>query len=204
MSAPAPANANGVLVRADLPQAGAPALLPAYALPAAPIDAPATSEYTIELLDTNGVVLLSQPVTLLQTAAHDEVNGVQREAHRDSHAQQDVPAPIVRSIQAVLPQPAQPVARMRLMQSGTVIAERATTALPSGQSSLITGLQPDANGLLRWGNADRVALVQFTADNGTTWTTLDIDVIGGELQLDPASLPSGQKQFQVILADAVP
>jgi hypothetical protein len=190
----APVVANGVLVRVDLPEGGAPAMLPAYALPSAPIDAPVASDYTVELLDASGAVMLSQTAALLQTSAHDEVRG----------EQQDAPAPIVRSIQVIVPQPAQPAARIRLLQAGAIIAEREMVTSPPGQSSLITGVQPDANGVLRWGVVDRAALVQFSADDGATWTTLAIDVTRGELQLDLASLPAGPQRFQVILADAIP
>jgi hypothetical protein len=44
--------------------------------------------------------------------------------------------------------------------------------------------------------------VRYTADNGTTWTTLGVDVLGGELSIDPATLPAGDGYVEITTADS--
>ena len=44
-------------------------------------------------------------------------------------------------------------------------------------------------------------LVRYTVDDGATWTTVGLDVSGGELTLAQDGLPKGAGRFQIILAD---
>jgi hypothetical protein len=64
----------------------------------------------------------------------------------------------------------------------------------------------DASDLvLNWSStgspADPPALVRYTSDGGETWTTVGVDVTGGEIILPVTDLPGVPLQFQVILAD---
>jgi hypothetical protein len=53
-----------------------------------------------------------------------------------------------------------------------------------------------------WGIADVPANVRYTADNGQTWTTVGLNVLGGTLDVDLSNLPGGGNgRFQIILAD---
>jgi hypothetical protein len=54
---------------------------------------------------------------------------------------------------------------------------------------------------LNWGLPDVPALVRYTADNGTSWTTLAVDALGGSLSLDVADWMGESGRFQIILAD---
>jgi hypothetical protein len=44
--------------------------------------------------------------------------------------------------------------------------------------------------------------VRYTADNSATWTTLGVDVLGGELNIDPDTLPAGAGYFEITPADS--
>lgn len=90
-------------------------------------------------------------------------------------------------IQAILHRPTQPMAKVRLLKSGVVIAERVTAALAQDQANTITNIQPDATRVLRWGVPDRATRVQMGVDDGATWATWTVDVTSGELQLDLTS-----------------
>jgi hypothetical protein len=196
----------GVLVRADLPEGGAAVLQPAYALSNVLPDAPAASPYEVRLLGADGSVIAAQPVALLETSAHTRYARNSLGAFQSANAEQEAPAPLVRSIQAIVPQPAQTITNLQLLRDGIVIAERPMSALLLGQTSVIANLVPDAGGVLRWPNVGRPALVRVSADGGATWTTLAVDVTTGELQLDltaPTAPPPGA-QFQVVLSDAIP
>ena len=54
---------------------------------------------------------------------------------------------------------------------------------------------------LRWGAPDVPALVRYTLDEGQTWVTVGVDILGGQLTLDSRWLPVGTIHFEVRLAD---
>jgi hypothetical protein len=167
-------------------------------------DAVTPSDYEARLLDAAGNVLVAQPVALLQASAHTKFKRNRMNSYQSANTSQDAPAPMVRSIQAILPQPIQPVARMQVLQAGVVIAERPLNPLPSGQPAVITNLMPDAGGMLRWGVPGRPALARMTIDGGTSWMTLGVDVTAGEIQLDLTSPLGNGTRFEVVLSDAIP
>jgi hypothetical protein len=53
---------------------------------------------------------------------------------------------------------------------------------------------------LHWGDANTPALVRVSNDGGASWTTLALDALGGQLNLEPAALPAGDLRFEIILA----
>lgn len=204
MSASAPQ--PGVLVRFDLPDSATPIVQPSYALSNVTMDETSSSDYAVQIVDVAGNVVLSQPVVVLETSAHTRYRRTRTGQFQNTSAEQDVvlPPPMIRSIQALIPQPAQRIARIQLVHGGVVVADRVWVELPVGQPAVIANSAPDASGLLRWGNVGRPALVRMTTDDGATWTTLGIDIAAGELQLDVTTLPQGNPRFEVILSDALP
>jgi hypothetical protein len=176
------ATAPGLFIRGDITATGQAALRPVYAF-AAPLTAlPAASNYQVELLDAQGQVVATYPVPVLE--ASNEGGSVQ-------------------AIGAIVPQPAQAVARVRLVRAGQTVAEKSLP--PAGvaiQSTPTVIRQPGGPITLTWSAADLPALLRYTADGGQTWTTLGVDVLGGQFTVDPATLPDGGAgEFDVTLAE---
>jgi len=189
VGAAATLSAPGLLVRANLNSQGQAALQPVYALVAPLSSLPATSDYTVELLDASGNVVASHPVAVLQAEANRLGAGT-----ADATSQ---------SIIAFVPMPVQTVTRVRLVHAGQTVSAKALAA-PAGLSAAGAPSTVRSGGRLtmRWGVPSTPALVRYTADNGKTWTTLGVDVPGGELQLDAASFPAGVGRFEITLGDA--
>jgi hypothetical protein len=108
------------------------------------------------------------------------------------------------AINAIVAAPAQAFSSMRLVRAGTVLATRALRPAGPAIAAASPSAEQQANGtlLLRWSAAGGPALVRYTADNGATWTTLGVDVLGGELNIDPAPLPGGAGYFEITPADS--
>ncbi len=174
--------APGLLIRATFDAQGAPTLKPVYAFATGLTALPASSDYSVDLLDAAGQVLASYPVKVL-------------EAEEESGR--------VRAIRAVVPQPAPAVASVRLVQAGRAVAQRRLSLSLTAQTAATpTVTQSAAGATMRWGASDIPALVRYTVDGGRTWTTLGVDVMQGELTFDPAQLPAGAGRFDITLADA--
>jgi hypothetical protein len=103
----------------------------------------------------------------------------------------------------LLPAPSQPFTSLRLVQKdGLAQTSRAFNAAPAQETaSLLQISQTDSGPLLQWGSPEVPALVRVSSDGGATWETLGVDVLGGELALDPQALPTGSLHFEVALAD---
>jgi hypothetical protein len=111
------------------------------------------------------------------------------------------------AINAIVVAPTQAFSSMRLVRAGAVLATRALRPAGPAIAAAAPSAKQQADGtlLLRWGAAGGPALVRYTADNGATWTTLGVDVLGGELNIDRAALPGGAGYFEIMPADgAVP
>jgi hypothetical protein len=176
------AAAPGLFIRGTFTATGQVTLKPVYALNLPLTALPATSDYQVELLDAQDQVVATYPVPVLE--ASNEGGSAQ-------------------AIGAVVPRPAQTVARVRLVRAGQTAAQRALA--PAGvtiQSTPTVTREPGGLMTLTWDAATMPALVRYTADGGQTWTTLGMDVLGGQLTLDPATLPDGGAgQFDVALAE---
>ena len=163
-------------VRATLGEGDA-VLHPTYVLPRTTATAPARfapGSYQVELVDAAGARLALHPVTPV----------------RDGHDHGEQAA-----VFATLPLPEGTPAEVRLLEGRAVIARRALAAPDVGAPAAPDPpptLTPTASGaLLRWGPTASPVLVRYTADDGATWTTLALDVMGGELSLDHSQLPAG-------------
>jgi hypothetical protein len=179
-----PPSQQSVYVRVDFATDGTAVIQPAYTFDAVPSAPAIDSPYRIEFLDGAGKVIDSQPVKVIQA---------------------EEPGVTARSIHAMLPRPAQPFASLRLVQNDQTLAE---SRLPQTAQSLAATatvtptIVQGPNGLvLQWAPTDVPALVRYTTDGGQTYTTLGVDLLSGELRLDPAYLPVGTLHFEVILGD---
>ena len=181
--------APSFLVRATFDGQGQAALQPVYALDAPPSATPSSGDYTVDLLNASGQVVASYPVPVLQAEA-DSLGA----APTDATSQ---------SINAVVPRPAQGVARVRLVHAGQPVSEK-SLALPTGAAAAgaPTVSRAGSQLTLMWGAPNTPALVRYTVDNGQTWTTLGVDVTGGKFQVDAATLPAGAGRFDITLGDA--
>lgn len=159
------------------------ALRPTYVLTrTASTSAAADSPYVIELVGDAQDVLASHPVVAYQvadTAGH-------------------------RSIFASLPVPERPVTTIRLLHNGEIVASRRLDGQQLSQPEADPTLTTAEDGaVLRWNRAQTPVLVRYTTDRGATWTTLAIDEMDGELQLDNRQLPDEPALFEVRSADTM-
>jgi len=171
---------ESLYVRADMNDDGTAILQPVYTISAPPDETPAESEFSLEFVNDAGETVATYPV------AARLAKGV------DFQAQ---------SIHVITPKPALQYSSIRLIKNGVTIGER---TLP--QSSPNKTAQPAVyveNGefVLNWGTPQTHALVRYTSDQGQSWTTLGVDILEGELRMDPQLLPIGRLLFEIRLGD---
>ena len=169
---------DSLFIRVQFDDAGA-VLQPVYTFASAPTEAAADGDYVVELLDAAGQILAAHPVTVLQA---------------------EEPGVIARAIYAHVPVPQEPVAVVRLVQGGTAVLQRQLTQPPDALAQIVTVRQKAGAVTVSWGAPDTPALVRYTTDDGQTWTTLGMDVLGGQLVIEKELLPEGNGRFQVIPA----
>ncbi|WP_420627801.1 hypothetical protein [Candidatus Leptofilum sp.] len=159
---------------------GTVSLSPVYFAPATAIS-PQNSWYQVELLDAAGNIIATHPVDLMLA---EEV-GV-----------------TARAIRGVIPAPDVPVAELRVIEAATGTAVANRTLSTSGLVAQATLAQRSDSATVSWGVADVPANVRYTANNGLTWTTVGLNVLGGSLEVDLTNLPGGGNgRFQILLAD---
>ncbi len=171
---------ESLVIRGSVAQDGVVSLNPVYILPQTAVS-PQNGLYEVELLDAAGNVITTHPVDLLVA----EEEGVS-----------------ARAVHGVVPAPGVPVAELRIVEvaSGTAVAHR--TLSTAGLAVNATLNQRSDAATVSWGIADVPANVRYTADNGLTWTTVGLNVLGGSLEVDLSNLPGGANgRFQIILAD---
>ncbi len=105
------------------------------------------------------------------------------------------------SFTVFIEKPTLPFSSLRIVQNGNSLAEKRLV-----QSSTTSQATPEVlilkDGiLLRWGAPSIPAIVRYTTDKGNTWTALAVDWLGGEFYIDPAGLPKGLIEFEIIQAD---
>ena len=199
--------ANSLLIRAGIGSNGAASLAPAYGIAGTPDAAPESSDYRVEFLDAAGNVVASQPVAASEMEQPHVValSGGQLIRQENALALRGMEARAPRlAINAVVAAPAQAFASIRLVRAGAVLATRAVRATVPAVASAAPSVERQADGtlLLRWGAPAVAAMVRYTADGGKTWTSLGVDLLGGELSVDPATLPGGAGQFEITQADS--
>ncbi len=160
---PAPP-AAGLWVRVRFDGEGAAQMLPVYALHASLTPPADDGAYVVELLDDQGEILAAQRVALL-TAAED--------------------GPALQLLSAVLPQPSQPVAAVRVTTAGAAESRAVLTTRTLANVDAAARIQPGGATALTWAPATRPALVRYSADRGQTWTALGVDLTGGQATIPP-------------------
>jgi hypothetical protein len=198
---------DSLLIRAGIEPDGTASLAPAYGITGVPYVGSDASDYRVEFLDTTGNVVSSQAVAVSEM----EQPHVFRLAHGKLVPQtnalsvrgMDTHAPRL-GINAIVAAPPHAFASLRLVRGGTVLATRALRPATPAIATAVPGVERQADGtlLLRWNAAGSPALVRYTTDNGITWTTLGVDVLGGRLIVDPATLPGSTGHFAITPADS--
>ncbi len=170
---------EGLLLRATL--GDETAALPVYRLHSGPLAA-GDSDYSVQLLDEDGAVIATHPAILLEA----EEEGVS-----------------ARMLMAHAPIPPAAVAEVRFVRRSEVVATRELATRGPDTGAQTASVTAAAGGLrLAWGQPDVPALVRFSTD-GRQWTTLALDVLGGQLTLSSSQLP-GAGQLQIIPGDGGP
>lgn len=172
--------ARVLLVRATVTDDEQISMQPVYSLEGIPTRGTESGDLTIELLDANGHVLVSQPAQFYEVADID--------AH-------------VRSLSVLVQSPNTPVAAVRIVKNGKVVAERQLDSTPIRAAAKPQLTFSAGRVTLSWGAPETPALVRYTVDGGQSWTTMGIDVRGGQLLIDSSQLPGGNGWFEIRLGD---
>lgn len=173
---------ESVLIRAQIFADGEIFVKPAYTFPQYPTPQAETADYFVELVNSAGDVVASHPVAVVSA---------------------EEPGVMVRSIFTAVPTPDEPFQTVRIVQNGTLFGTRTLSTEVNNQAIVATTTQAVETATVRWGLPEIPAVVRFTANEGVSWTTVGIDVLGGELQVDTSTLPGGgEGRFEVILADS--
>lgn len=173
-------SARVLLVRATVMDDGLVLMEPTYPLEGVPTRETEPGDLTVELLDAGGRILVSHAARLYEVEDAD--------AH-------------TRSLSVLVQSPDAPVASVRIVKEGRVVAERRldSPGVRAAAAPLLT--LSSGSIVLSWGAPDMPALVRYAADEGQSWTTVGIDVRGGQLLIDTGQLPGGKGRFEIRLGD---
>jgi|GEM_PF-959368 len=172
----------GLLIRANL--SDEVSLLPVYALPDMILSAPVEETnhtYSVELLDSNGVILARHPVVVISAEEY---------GHVAQYVNTVVPFPMSGQLSLV-----------RLLRAEQVVAERDFHAEGITERSAPYLDQSESIWTFKWDNADTPALVRYRMDEKSEWIVLALDWTGGRLAIDPRRLPGGLVIFDLVYAD---
>lgn len=175
---------ESLLVRINFDGQGTPIMQPLYSFPAVPTIMDGTSEYAIEMVGLEGQVVASYPVQMLVA----EDYGI-----------------TMRSIRALLPRPPEGLSTIRLVRSGATILEKHVLPPISMEPASTISAQPSqdlSEWVLNWDFKDTPVMIRVSTDRGSTWNTLGMDLLGGELRLAAGDFTGGQFIFQIFLADS--
>jgi hypothetical protein len=159
-----------LLVRALLSPDAAPVLQPTYALRAPLEPVPAASRYRIALLDATRNLIAEQPVAL--TVAQE----------RDFR---------VETLATTIRIPERPVAAIQLLDGDSIIAEQ-FIAVRGSTSAEALQAEPNGSSGIVWGQPDVPTLVRYSDDDGQTWTTIGVDIVGGKMEGEQVAATPGR------------
>jgi hypothetical protein len=160
---------KGMVVRAQINADGA-SFLPAYTLSGAVNELPEAGDYVVQLLGSQDEWLAEYPVQAYAASEQED--------------------PQVRTLQALLPLPEQPVSKIRLLKDGQVLAEKSFNLMSLSRATPGVSTERNAETVaLHWSSTQQPALVRFSTDHGQTWTTLAVDQAGGEINVDASFIP---------------
>jgi hypothetical protein len=172
---------DSLLIRALSVENGDFTLEPVYAFKGYPEQSANGSPFQVEFLNEAGEVAGQSPLPVADSGD---------------------PENPVRSFAVLIEKPAYPFAALRIVHNGGKLVEKSIGAPSTDPVAKPEIVQLKDGVLLRWGAANTPALIRYTTDQGNTWTTLAMDWLGGELYLDPGTMPSGSIQIEIALADS--
>jgi hypothetical protein len=103
---------------------------------------------------------------------------------------------------AHVPTPNAAVAAVRFLRNGRVVGQREVGGPEAGATGAVQTAVTSAGLGLKWGRPGVPALVRVSAD-GVRWTTLALDVLGGQLTVARDQLPAGGV-VQIVPGDGSP
>ena len=170
---------RSLLLRANVNAQGAE-LLPSYILSGGSSTMPETGEYQVQVLGTSGEILADAPIRAFTAGEPGEGQ--------------------ISAIQAMIPLPDVPVAKVRLLKAGVLLGEQSLQAITMSKVSGMA-VEPSGNGFrVRWAASPQPVLVRYSVNQGATWTTLEMDLRGTEITIPPSSLPGQDGTFEVVQA----
>ena len=173
---------DSLLIRAQIFPNGTVFVKPVYTFPQFPTPTPTQADYFVELVTASGDVVARYPVAVSE-AEEDELK--------------------LRALFTAVPVPEASFDSVRIVAAETAVGQRSLTTAIGQQAILATTSQASDSATVRWGSPEISAIVRYTANNGVSWVTVGLDVLGGELEVDTTSLPGGgEGRFEVILADS--
>ncbi len=172
---------EGLLIRALTGDNGALKLEPVYALSGYPDQPALSNNMLLEFLNESGEIVSRLPLTVYNNDDGDKSNKL---------------------IATLVEKPELPFVAIRISQNGTSLAERTLATIAPESISEPEIVQLENGALLRWGPANQPALVRYTTNQGSTWTTLAMDWRGGELFFDPTIMPQGNIEFEITFANS--
>jgi len=196
-----------LFVRGGIGSDGTASLAPVYSITGVPDAPPSASDYRVEFLDSAGNIVASEPVAVSEIEQPHVVRLSEGRLVQQANALavrgMDALAPQL-AINAIVAAPEQAFSSMQLVRGGTVLSTRVLRTARPAIATAAPSVERQADGtlLLRWNATNGPALVRYTADNSTTWTTLGVDVLGSELSIDPATLPTGDGYVEITTADS--
>ncbi|MCP5098380.1 MAG: hypothetical protein GY943_22755, partial [Chloroflexi bacterium] len=158
---------ESLLVHGTISEDGQVSLGSVYAFNQYPQPVVADSGYTVELVDANGAVLGTYPANV----AIAEEPGIK-----------------LQSFMAVIPLADQMPAGIRVMSAETAVAEQSLTTNTANLPNSVNTAQEGNMLTLSWGQPDTPAVVRYTTNDGVSYTTLALNVLGGEYEVDTTAL----------------
>ena len=168
----------GIMIRAQIDSNGDIQLLPFYSFEGLVEKSHVDGKYRIELIGSEGTLIGRYDLSPLQFG--DTTGGL---------------------LSALLPLPQEAVSEVRVLTPDQLETRKilhSASAVPAGNVELV---EAPGGSLIRWGQPATPALISYTQGDDPSITTLEVDWMGGEYFLDPAALPNGPLQFDILLAD---
>lgn len=167
-----------LLVRANL-YADRTEMLPVYVLPDPATRNPTAGDYQVQVLGANDEVLTQIPVSAYASG------------------EEELP---VQTINTLVPLPAEPAMKVRLLKGDVVLAEQTLQTVTTEGEPEISTRAADQGTAVQWTASDQPALLRYSSDGGATWTTLGIDLPGSELAIPATTDLQPDGIYQVIQA----
>lgn len=169
-----------IMVRGQFQTNYADNLQPIYAITGTLSTLPEKSDYSVSLVQHKGEIIADYPVEAFEAIGEEYSYFV---------------------VAANLPVPAEPFDQIQLKYQNEIIATRDISHTVNDFTFQVV---QDANRVaVSWNAPELPVMVRFTTNSGATWTTLGVDLVGGEFTINPTVLPGGDLHFQVVPSDVL-